>query len=209
MDESIKTSKIGYPFSREQLSKECHLIYGGISVPAKQPGFAVVLAADKKRHSDIYLLDEYESGDMRELIYQSGALDFKYCPKHWIGDYRNKAAEQFIEDFNRQSDYRRKFSLSWTPMLNKPFVETLYSYILPQIKELCRLKQLFIKEGKTTNYLRSIQENEISELELGSYPAIEALAFAVMELRDAIEQENKMPEKPYKYDFDPLDGNNL
>jgi hypothetical protein len=206
MEENIKTSKIGYPFSREQLSKECHLIYGGISVPGKQPGFAVVLAADKKRHSDIYLLDEAESFDMRELIYQSGALDFKYAPSRWIGDYRNKAAAQFIEDFNNQSDHRREFSLSWTPLLD---IESLYSYILPQIKELCRLKQLFIKEGKTANYLRSIQENEISELELGSYPAIEALAFAVLELRDTIEQENKMPEKPYKYDYDPLNANYL
>ena len=206
MEENIKTSKIGYSFSREQLLKECHLIYGGISVPGKHPGFAVVLAADKKRHSDIYLLDETESFDMRELIYQSGALDFKYRPSYWIGDYRNKAAAQFIEDFNNQSDHRRKFSLTWTPLFN---MESLYSYVLPQIKELCRLKQLFIKEGKIANYLRSIQENEISELELGAYPAIESLAFAVIEMRDSIEQENKMPEIPYKYDYDPLDGKYL
>ena len=88
-------------------------------------------------------------------------------------------------------------------------MESMYSYVLPQIKELCRLKQLFIKEGKIANYLRSIQENEISELKLGNYPAIEALAFAVMELRDAIEQENKMPEAPYRYDFDPLNAKYL
>ena len=206
MEENIKTSKIGYSFSREQLSKECHLIYGGISVPGKQPGFAVVLAVDKKRHSDIYLLDETESFDMRELIYQSGALDFKYLPSYWIGDFRNPAAAKFIEDFNNQLDHRRKFSLTWTPLLD---MESLYSYVLPQIKELCRLKQLFIKESKIANYLRSIQENEISELELGNHPSIEALAFAVMELRDAIEQENKMPEKPYKYDHDPLNSRYL
>ena len=202
----IKESELGHTFSSAELKENFRMIYGGVSFPGKNPGFAVVLAADKQRHSDIYMLDEYESFDMRELIYQSGVLDYRYSPSYWIGDYRNKAAEQFIEDFNNQSGHRRKFSLSWTPLLD---MENLYSYILPQIKELCRLKQLFIKEGKTANYLRSIQENEISELELGDYPAIEALAFAVMELRDAIEQENKMPEKPYKYDYDPLNAKYL
>ena len=201
MEENIKTSKIGYSFSREQLSKECHLIYGGISLPGKQPGFAVVVAADKKRHSDNYLLDEFESFDMRELIYQSGALDFKYLPSNWIGDYRNPAAAQFIEDFNNQSNRRRKFSLSWTPLLD---MEHLYSYIIPQLREFLKSKQLFLKDSKVVNYLRAIVENEITELELGAIPAVEALAFAVMELRDAIEQENKMPEAPYKYDYDPL-----
>lgn len=202
MEENIKTSKIGYSFSREQLSNECHLIYGGISVPAKQPGFAVVIAADKQRHSDIYLLDEYESFDMRELIYQSGAFDFKYAPSCWIGDYRNRAAVQFIDDFNSQSEHRRKLSLSWTPLLD---MESLYSYILPQIKELCRLKQLFIKEGKIVNYLRAIQESEISELDLGAYPAIEAFAFAVLELRDDIERENRPQENSYEIvDYEPI-----
>jgi hypothetical protein len=204
MEENIKTSKIGYPFSREQLSKECHLIYGGISLPGKQPGFAVVVAADKKRHSDMYILDETESFDPMELIYQSGALDFKYLPSYWIGDFRKPEAAKFSEDFNNQSGHRRNFSLTWTPLLD---MKSLYSYILPQIKELCRLKQLVIKEGKIANYLRSIQENEISELGLGDWPAIEALAFAVLELRDEIKQENTMPEKPYKYD--PLDGRSL
>ena len=206
MEENIKTLKIGYPFSREQLSKECHLIYGGISVPTKQLGFAVVLGVDKKRRSDIYLLDETESSDMRELIYQSGALDFKYLPSYWIGDYRNDAAAQFIRDFNNQSERRRKFSLTWTPLLT---MEHLYSYIIPRIKEFLKRKQLFLKDSKVENYLRAIAENEISQLELGDYPAIEALAFAVMELKDAIEQENKMPEAPYKYDYDPLNSKYL
>jgi hypothetical protein len=38
---------------------------------------------------------------------------------------------------------------------------------------------------------------------------LEALALAVLELRDAFAQEHKMPEKAFKYNFDPLDAGSL
>jgi hypothetical protein len=45
-------------------------------------------------------------------------------------------------------------------------------------------RRLFLKDSKVANYLGEIEESEITELERGSYPAIEALAFAVIEMLD-------------------------
>lgn len=42
---------------------------------------------------------------------------------------------------------------------------------------------MFLKDSKTKNYL-GIKPNEVVTLELGDYPAVEALAFAVIELRE-------------------------
>jgi len=42
---------------------------------------------------------------------------------------------------------------------------------------------LFLKDSKTKNNLGEIDPSEEVTLELGDYPAIEALAFAVWELR--------------------------
>ena len=214
----LKETELGHAFRPAERKENFRLIYGGVSWPGKNPGFAVVVGMGKKRHLnsyDIFLLEEYESFDIRELVRQCGVLNFKYRPSLFFGDWKNDAAGHFIDELNednrqkRERDStipRRQFELSYTPMLE---MERLYQLILPQIKELCRLKQLIIKEGKIANCLRSIQENEISELELGNHPSIEALAFAAMELRDAFEQENKMPEKPFKYNYDPLNGRSL
>ena len=155
---------------------------------------------------DIYLLDEFESFDIRELVRQCGVMNFKYSPDQWIGDQKNAASSQFIEEMNRESIQKhehelsfavpkRQFSLCLTPMLE---MKNLYSYILPQIKELLKHSQLFLKESKVVNYLRSIQESEISELEKGEYPAIEALAFAVLELRSYVENQERIALHPAK-----------
>lgn len=42
---------------------------------------------------------------------------------------------------------------------------------------------MFLKDSKTKNYFGEIEPNEVVTLELGDYPAIEALAFAVIEMR--------------------------
>jgi hypothetical protein len=42
---------------------------------------------------------------------------------------------------------------------------------------------LFLKDSRIVEYLREIGEGAEIELELGEYPAIEALAFAVLEMK--------------------------
>jgi hypothetical protein len=201
----IKTAPIGHTFSYRELRNQCSAVWGAVAWPGRRPGFAVVVGLDHKLHldnRDVFLLEEFESCDVRRLVRQCGALDLKYhislhrsysldAPDRWIGDYKHDAASRFIQERNEElqrvhgrNDQGRQFSLDSTSMLDME--KGLYSYILPQIKELMHpeRRRLFLKDSKVANYLGEIEESEITELERGSYPAIEALAFAVIEMLD-------------------------
>ena len=215
MNMDIKTTPLGHTFTYTELLNHFRAVWGGVARPGKREGAAVVIGMDHKRHldsHDIYLLDEYESFDTRKLVRQCGALDAKYsislsrayCPNlpgYWIGDYKNDAASQFIHEMNDEQKRdgsvigREPFSLTSTSMLE---MENLYEYILPQIKELrnAERRQLFLKESKILNYLSEIEEAEMAELERGEYPAIEALAFAVIELRKTIAAKERTAHIP-------------
>jgi len=60
-----------------------------------------------------------------------------------------------------------------------------------------------LKDSKTKNYLGEIGPSEVVPLELGDYPAIEALAFAVIELRKYGYQID-MPRRRKKPVRDPM-----
>ncbi|UCE38601.1 MAG: hypothetical protein JSW00_05060 [Thermoplasmata archaeon] len=203
----IKTSEIGKNISQRELKRQCKAVWGGVSWPGERPGFAVVLAMHRIPHfdnHDIYLLDEFETFDMRQLVQQCGVLDFKYQPSRWIGDRRNDAADHFIQDMNNEytaRDYpdtqnlneyglpkaeesvnqRRSFCLCPTQLLD---MKPLYPCLIYEIKFLLdeKRRQLFLKDSKIKNYMR-IEESEQATLEYGAYPAIEALAFTVIEMR--------------------------
>jgi hypothetical protein len=199
----VKTAELRQTFSYRELRNQCKAVWGGVSWPGKSPGCAVVVGMGHKRHLDsydIYLLDEYESFDTRQLVRQCGALDYKYSPEQWIGDYKNDAASRFIQEMNDEYEqanlygptvHRWRFNLNSTQMLD---MENLYPYIMGQIRELVHKdrKQLFLKDGKVASYMLSIEESEIATLELGDYPAIEALAFAVLEMRRYVENQERI-----------------
>ena len=48
-----------------------------------------------------------------------------------------------------------------------------------------------MKDSKVANYFSGIEPGEVVELQFGDYPAIEALAFAVIEMRN---REKGFPE---------------
>lgn len=233
MDVNFKTAELGHSFGYRVLRNQVKAIWGGVSWPGKRPGkrpgFAVVVGMDPKPHLDsndydVYLLDEYESSDTLKLVRQCRALDVKYCislyrphshdvAEKWVGDYKNDVASRFIQELNaeqeraHQRDFTipsQRFSLSPPSMLE---MENLYSFILPQIKALLSSGQLFLKDGMIKNYLSEIEEDDLAELELGAYPAIEALAFAVIEMRSCIAEKERTANIP---ESDPWDtGRNL
>jgi hypothetical protein len=79
-------------------------------------------------------------------------------------------------------------------------MEHLYPYILAQIRGLLDPdhRQLFLKDSKVANYLSGIEPGEVVNLQLGEYPAIEALAMAVLEMRN---RERDYPEFDEKADM--------
>ena len=195
--EELKKAELGKTFEIKALNKCCKAVYGGVSWPGKRPGFAVIIAMDRTCHidnHDVCLLDEFESFDINELVRQCGVLDFKYLPGQWIGDWKNDAAWPFIQEMNNELQsknitYGRQLSLGWTPMFD---MEQFYPYILAEIRRLLATnhRQLYLKDSKIRSYLSEIKEDEIAELERGAYPAIEALAFAVIEMRHWAEAKN-------------------
>jgi len=188
----IKTAELGHTFTRLELKNECRAIYGGVAWPGKRPGFAVVLGMGNDKHFDsydIYLLDEFESIDTRELVRQCGVMDLKFLPERWIGDDRNDAADKFIWEMNSErckpDDSQinmRCLSICPTQILEMAFP---YQYILPELKRLLNKgrRQLFLKSSKVLDSLAAIEPQGLSTLELGEFPSIEALAFAVIDLR--------------------------
>lgn len=203
----LEKTPIGYEYSSKDLKYEFKAIYGAVAWPGERPGFAVVLGMGRVKHFDnydIYLLDEYEWFDLRGLVRQCGALDYKYNPKLWIGDTSNGAADRLIREMNEEmklpNDSKEQRKCLWicpTPILDD---KQPYQYMLTKIKELRdpdpERRQLFLKESKILNYLSAIEQNEIHKLELGDYPAIQALAFAVIEMRN-----RERDSEPYEEDM--------
>ena len=181
----IQTAQITEKPETQDLEARYKRIYGAVAFPGKRSGFAVVVGMIHEEHfesHDIYLIDEFESADMRELIRQCGVLDYKYKPEVWIGDRRNDAADRFIKEMNEEfKSSRRSFGLSSTPILD---MKNPYEFICPQLKNLLNEKrrQLFLGESKLVGELSVIDPFQIAEFEFGDHPAIEALAFAVVEL---------------------------
>lgn len=192
MIQDIKTTPLNYPLSDLELTNQCKVVYGGVAWPGKQQGFAVIIAMMYEQHldsHDIYLLEEYESFDTRELVRQCGAMDARYKPAMWIGDNRNNAADRFIREMDDElqspatpTAARRSFYICPTMMLE---MNQLYAYMLPQLKMILdpERRVLFLKNSKVLDYLANIEEKEVADLQFGAYPAIEALAFAVIEMR--------------------------
>lgn len=197
--DDLKNAELGFvPENRWDINKASRAIYGGVSWPGKRPGFAVVVAMDKHRRFESYdvcLLAEYESSSVRELVRQAGGvLDYTYEPTRWIGDWKNDAADKFIREMNKErTKQETKYSPALTPMLE---MENLYPFMLDELKRLLDKKhrQLFLKDSKILLNLSEIEAEDIAELKLGDYPAIEALCFAVFSMKDSV--HNKQTKRP-------------
>jgi hypothetical protein len=200
----LKEAELGYTHEvRWEMNKACKAIFGGVSWPGKRPGYSIVVAMDLHRRFDSYevcVLAEYESPSVRELVRQCDILDYTYEPKKWIGDWKNDAADKFIRELNSEKTKQvPKFSVNLTPMLE---MENLYPYMLDELKRLldANRRMLFLKDAKVVNYLGDIEAEDIAELKLGEYPAIEATCFAVLTM--LIEQKNliERPKMPTQQD---------
>jgi hypothetical protein len=199
--DDLKKAELGYvPKNRWDVNRASRAVFGGVSWPGKRPGFAVVVAMDKHRRFESYdvcLLAEYESPSVRELVRQAGGvLDYTYEPTRWIGDWKNDAADKFIREMNSErTKQETKFSPTWTLMLE---MENLYPFMLDELKRLLdkERRMLILKDSKVLLNLSEIEAEDIADLKLGDYPAIEALCFAVFGMKDSIHAKQTRPKLP-------------
>ena len=186
----LKEAELGQSFDSKELKECCTGVYGAISWPAKRPGFAVVVAMKsfetfgRQRH-EVCLLDEVESADMWELIERCSGLDLKHDPSEWIGDNENSAAARIMQEMSRDSKLRT-FSLTPASIVS---MDRPYQYMLQSLRRMLRedRRTLFLKDSKSLEYLREIEEGAEVELELGEFPSVEALAFAALEGKEHTE----------------------
>lgn len=178
-------------FSNEQdvLYKK---IYGAVAWPGKKPGFCVIIGETHELgflgKSKLVFLDELEETDTRKLVRTCGGFDFFYRPEIWLGDTKNAAADKFIREMNVENRAsrnfikgHRRFRLSRSPILD---MKNAFDYVYPVLKELLEpeRRRLFLKDSKLQGYMFGPQESDLASIGFGDYPAIEALAFAVLEL---------------------------
>ena len=216
--EEAKERPIGHAWDTHDLHRHFAMIWGGFSLPGKRPGFAVAAGLralhdvtgawygqGRDRHGfyEVHVLDECEAADLGDLLRGCVALTTKYRVPgwefHWTGDADNAAVRKVLAEM----DY--PFRLHAASLLD---IESPYQYMLSAIKEAVREghKRLFLHGSKATHCLTEIQPEETADLAFGSYPAIEALAFAFTDLRDngprAVQSRYR---KTKKEQHDPMD----
>lgn len=208
----LEKLELGREYTDKELKSCYRQVFGGVVWPGKNPGFAVVVGMGHEKHFDnydIYLLDEFESVDIRVIVRQCGVLNFRYQPTMWIGDRKNDAADRFIREMDRETQEkenqqkpwyrsspqrRRQFYVTPTPILDMAHP---YPYIFSELKSLLDedRRQLHLKDSMVANYLSGIEPSEICTFEFGEFPAIEALAFAATEMRQRANwSENEVDE---------------
>ncbi len=208
----IEDGNLGHAYNSDELLNQTHAIWGGVAWPSERPGYAVIVGAGTQRRFDAYdihVMAEFECENTRDLVRQCAALNVKYSiprPRthersscgRWIGDYKDDAADTFIREVNdeiRPGTHTPRFHLNSTLILD---MERVYPYIIPQIQTWIDPKRrcLFLHNAKVADSLNELDWDMIDDLELGAYPAIEALAFVVIEMRRWIAQQEAKLRQP-------------
>jgi len=202
---NIKTEPIGTTFTADMLRNQCSAVWGGMSYPGKLPGYCVVIGMDLKRcqnNYDMYLLDEFEAIDVRDLVEQAAALELKYAMSlhrcsQWVGDPMHDAGSRFVDALNERNE---RFEGHVRDRIAPEFIlqssqclalDNMYAFILARLKQLLQpdRRRLFLKDGKVLHYLNDIDIETVGELKMGDYPAVEALGWLVVEMTDYMGQK--------------------
>lgn len=159
-------------------------IFGAVAWPGKRAGFAVIIGQRAEWSGACVLLDETEAADIRQLVRACGGLDYFYRPDGWYGDSENRAACEFIREMNQENRQqhnigRTDFVLRRSRILD---IKNVFDFVYPTLKKMLAKGSLTLKDSKLTEYMLQVQASDLPAIDFGDYPAVEALAFAVLEL---------------------------
>ncbi len=226
--EQIKDYKIGRVWSRDELQQCFVAVLGGVALPDKQPGFAVVAGLrpvrERGENYRIHILAEFESYDSRELLRRCAGFSESYNIRsrenesfQWVGDGKNTALQAIVNEIHEDRRSSRSGSADESRdrllIVNTAILldATAYQFMVPTLKSYRdpKREQVTLHGSTLEERLHQIGEAEdLTELRLGAYPAIEALAFVVQELRhkaDVILGELEHPSGNYERDWNALD----
>ncbi|MFH1883805.1 MAG: hypothetical protein ABIL62_14000 [Planctomycetota bacterium] len=179
-------------FEEDNLYKR---IYGGLSMPGQRQGFISIIgetnALNVTGDRDLVLLDEAEDFDAKKLIELASGLDFRYRCEHWYGDTKGPVSKMLIREmnlFNRGPEGNkdaRDLVISHTRVLDNPKpVQFIYPVLKSRLENVSQ--KLFPPNSLVASYMRQIMPEDVASLQIGDYPAIESLSYAVLELTKPI-----------------------
>lgn len=177
-------------------------IFGGLAMPSgNAAGFAVVIGETCERgyqgKRKYIFLDEVEEWDSRDFIERVGWLDYRYSPEKWFGNVRDVALDKYVRELNKElaniespEVYRRGLKVTLPGLLLGKEQDRPFTVIVPDLNRLLGGRErdkdkqrLFLKEGsKLMTYMKSPQLGDTASMTFDDYPAVSALAFAVLEL---------------------------
>lgn len=163
-------------------------IYGGLSMPARRPGYCCMVgqthALNPVGDRELVLLDEAERWDAKELIELASGFDFRYMPERWYGNGKDLVSRTIIRAMNisLEGDKSGKdFKINHSRVLDNPKpIQYIFPILKTRLEGVC--KKLFPANSLIGNYMRQIPDEDVVNLDIGDYPAIESLAFCVLEL---------------------------
>ena len=159
----VKDRPIGEELNDRERDNLYKTIIGGVSWPAKHSGYAVMLGMARERVNTpwcAFVVDQYESEDIHDLVHQCCVLDKRWKPDRWLGDPDNDAAFEIMCAANRKyavSDSRwRGFKLCPPLVLES---KRPYEYMMTQVKYMMSKTRtrLFLKDARVGSYMRLIQ----------------------------------------------------
>lgn len=158
-------------------------IFMGVAWPAVRPGFIAVIG----EHRDLriggepllILLDECQESRLWELVQKAAAFQFYYHPERVYGDRENAAAMQFASEPSR-----RALVIEHSPLC---VMEGPFAYAFPVLARLMETGRLVVQKASLMHaeLMTAPVHEELGKLDLTDYPAIAALAFAVLGMERA------------------------
>ncbi len=191
--EEARKLPLGYQWDPLDLRETYAYRFGGIAWPGKDQGFGVVIGVLEKRQRsgqpwrEFHVLAECESWSHKTLLLKCLDLHWRYAVAGWVtnrADAGGDAATQELREKNGAAyDFQHTPATFWT---EHPEAAP-YAYLVNGlIEELVAGgdKRLYLKNDKAAEQLHALRKDEIPLLAAGTYPAIEALGFALIEARD-------------------------
>lgn len=216
---ALRTSPVGTDFAYVDLISQTSAVWGGIAWPGDdREGCAIVVAAGTFQHREgyeLYVLDEFKSFDVREIVRQCVSMDDRYWVSwkrpdqsyepsgRWIGDETHDAAGEFLREANDEFRSAARLSRGLTPPRRLRLTHTallekkqVYHYILPRLKSWLQKDRqiLYLKDSQLGLHLGafdSIDQSDTAGLKLGHDPAIEALGFVTCELQQYLKRQGQ------------------
>jgi len=158
-------------------------IFIGAAWPAVRPGYLVVVGEDRMDRvlglPVLHVLDEAADERLWHVVERLAAMREYYRPERVLVDGHHVAAMQFAEEY-RERGLRCEHSLLCA-------MEGPCGYAFPVLARLIEVGRLIVPPASRLagELLAAPRREDLATLHLSEYPAISALAFAVLGLESS------------------------